>query len=284
MIRPLSLDGAGPLRPAVNISLLLSEFEFLERPQRAAEAGFDAIECWWPFRYPVPSDRDVDRFVSAIADAGVQLAGLNFYAGDQPAGDRGVASSVRRSREFLDNIDVVMGIGRVLGVPMFNALYGNSEPGQTRRSQQQVAVENLVVAARSAAAIDATVLIEPLSAAPQYPLRSAEDALEVIAEVRDAGGVENVALLADVYHLAVNGSDVAAVIETHAHEFGHLQIADAPGRGAPGTGELPIDAWLQLAVDGGYRGFVGLEYAHPAESAFAWLAPTVRGRAAKIDS
>lgn len=106
----------------VNCSILLTELPLLERPAAAKAAGFDAVEFWWPFATAVPADADVDAFVSAIRDAGVQLTGLNFFAGDMPAGDRGLVSWPARSAEFRDNLAVVAGIGDALGTKGFNAL------------------------------------------------------------------------------------------------------------------------------------------------------------------
>ena len=93
----------------VNCSILLTELPLLERPAAAKAAGFDAVEFWWPFETSVPSDAEVSRFERAITDAGVQLTGLNFNAGDMPGGDRGLVSWPCRSAEFMDNIDVVAG-------------------------------------------------------------------------------------------------------------------------------------------------------------------------------
>ena len=77
----------------VNCSILLTELPLLERPAAAKAAGFDAVEFWWPFECSVPADAEINRFENAITDAGVQLTGLNFNAGDMPGGDR---SQVRR--------------------------------------------------------------------------------------------------------------------------------------------------------------------------------------------
>ena len=74
----------------VNCSILLTDLPLLERPAAAKAAGFDAVEFWWPFETSVPSDAEVTEFENAITDAGVQLTGLNFNAGDMPAGDRGL--------------------------------------------------------------------------------------------------------------------------------------------------------------------------------------------------
>lgn len=255
----------------VNSSILLTEYPLLERPQRAKDAGFDAVEFWWPFPGSVPGDAELGQFESAITDAGVQLTGLNFNAGDMPTGDRGLVSWVGRESEFRDNIDVVVGIGERLGTRAFNALYGNRIEGVSPEAQDELAVENLAAAATAVAKIGGIVLLEPVSGAERYPLLTAADALSVIDRVREAAGVHNIKLLADFYHLAVNGDDVAAVIETHAPAFGHIQIADSPGRGAPGTGELPLQAWIDRSIELGYSGPIGLEYKQSADTAFDWL-------------
>ncbi|RXZ51217.1 hydroxypyruvate isomerase [Agromyces fucosus] len=265
----------------VNCSILLTELPLLERPAAARAAGFDAVEFWWPFAESVPSDRDVDAFVAAVRDAGVQLTGLNFNAGDMPGGDRGLVSWPARSREFRDNLAVVAGIGDALGCRAFNALYGNRIDGVSAEVHDGVAVENLAAAAEAVAVIGGTVLLEPVSGAPRYPLRTAADVLEVIDSVREASGARNVKLLADFYHLAVNGDDVAAVIEAHAADFGHIQIADNPGRGAPGTGDLPLDDWIARSHELGYSGAIGLEYKAPIATAFDWLASAPAAEAAR---
>jgi len=269
------------LRHAVNCSILFTELPLLERPAAAREAGFGAVEFWWPFAEAVPGDAEVEAFVTAIRDAGVQLIGLNFFAGDMPGGDRGLVSSPKRSGEFRDNVDVTVGIGELLGCRAFNALYGNREEGHTSSEQDELAVENLALAARAAGRIDATVLVEPVSGAERYPLRTAAEVLAVIDRVRAASGVQNLGLLADLYHLAVNGDDVDRVIAEHTDRIAHVQIADAPGRNEPGTGSLPLAAQLAALEANGYAGWVSLEYkpATTTNDSFGWLPRERRGLA-----
>ncbi|MFD1202261.1 hydroxypyruvate isomerase family protein [Leucobacter albus] len=251
----------------VNASILLTELPLLERPAAAKAAGFDAVEFWWPFAEAVPADADVDAFVRAIEDAGVQLTGLNFFAGDMAGGDRGLVSWKGRCSEFKDNVAVVAGIGERLGTRSFNALYGLRQSEHSPEAQDELALKNLQAAAEGVASIGGVVLLEPVSGAPDYPVKSAAQALEII----DKLDAENVKLLADFYHLAVNGDDVAAVIEAHAADFGHIQIADAPGRGEPGTGELPLAAWIARSRELGYAGPIGLEYKQSQADPFAWV-------------
>ena len=256
-------------RYTVNCSLLFRELPLLERPAAARAAGFEAVEFWWPFPDAAPSAKQVADFEHAIMDAGVQLTALNFFAGELPGPDRGVLSWPTRSREFLENLPVVAGIGERLGCLLFNALYGNHLDGLAPGVQDALAIENLVLAAEAVAPFGGTVLVEPLSGVPSYPLRTADDGLRVVEQVRSAGAT-NIALLADFYHLAVNGEDVDALIAAHSPNFGHIQIADAPGRGMPGSGTLPLRSWIAQSYAQGYRGTVGLEYMAELDP-FSWL-------------
>lgn len=243
-----------------NISLLFGELPFERRPQAAARAGFDAIECWWPFATAAPSDRDLDAFVRSVAEAGVQLRALNFFAGDLPGGERGIASDPRRGPEFAAAVAAAVEIGRRLRVPMFNALYGNRRPGLRPEQQDAAAADALASAAQLAATIGASILIEPVSGVEAYPVKLAADALRVTSAVNDASGAGNCRMLADLYHLYVNGDDVDRVIARHAGRIGHVQIADAPGRREPGTGRAPLLDWVQALANSGYAGAIGLEY------------------------
>lgn len=270
-------------RYAVNLSLLFTELPLLERPAAAKAAGFDAVEFWWPFAVAVPSDAEVDEFVGAIEGAGVQLIGLNFFAGDMPGGDRGLVSWPARSGEFRDNIDVTVGIGERLGCRAFNALYGNRTDDDSPRTQDELGAENLTLAAQAAAGIDGVVLLEPVSGAPRYPLLTADDVIRVIDRVEARSGVTNVKFLCDLYHLDVNGDDVAAAIDKHADRVGHVQIADSPGRGEPGTGTLDINGHLTALAAKGYDGYVALEYKPTVATvdSLAWL-PLAQRASARI--
>ncbi|MFI6739807.1 hydroxypyruvate isomerase family protein [Nonomuraea sp. NPDC050451] len=249
----------------VNCSILYTELPLLERPAAAAADGFSAVEFWWPWPVAVPADRDVDAFVRAVQDAGVRLTGLNFFAGDMPGGDRGLVSWPGRSRELLDNVPVVAAIGERLGCRAFNALYGNRVDGVAAQEQDELAVEMLAACARG---VTGTVLLEPVSGAPRYPLLTADDAVAVLDRLGDGSGV---GLLADFYHLATNGDHVPAAIERYGPRIAHVQIADAPGRGAPGEGALPLQQWIDDVYAAGYDGYIGLEYRSEGPDRFAWL-------------
>lgn len=267
----------------VNLSILFTELPLLERPAAAAAAGFTAVELWWPWiETPTPAQAELDALKKALDDAGTQLVGLNFYAGRLPGPDRGAASVPgEESDRFRANIEVAAGFAASVGCRALNALYGNRVEGVDPAAQDELALENLVLAARAADRIGATLLIETLNdtESPLYPLVSAPAGVEVADRVNEATGLGNTAFLLDLYHLSMNGEDLSQVIKAYAAKTGHVQIADNPGRGAPGTGSLPLEQLLDELTEAGYDGWVGLEYKpgdRPSAEAFDWLPAEAR--------
>ncbi len=258
------------MRYTVNCSILLTELDLAERFLAVQAAGLDAVELWWPFATPTPGDAEIDALVAALDAAQVKLTGLNFDAGNMAGGERGLVSWPGMEERFRANVTSVVAIAERTGCRGFNALYGLRQPGAAAEEQDRIGYANLAYAAEAVAAIGGTVLVEPLSGSPDFPLLSAADAIRVMDGVIEQYGVTNIGLLLDVFHLASNGDDVDAAIESYAGRIAHVQLADVPGRGAPGTGELPIAAWLNKLADLGYDGYVGLEYRQPNDP-FGWL-------------
>nr|WP_240979287.1 TIM barrel protein [Streptomyces sp. HNM0574] len=265
------------------MSILFTELPLLERPAAARAAGFTAVELWWPWvDAPVPEQSELDALRSALQDAGTQLTGLNFYAGQLPGPDRGALSVPgEESEKFRRNIDVAADFAQSLGCKALNALYGNRVEGVPEAEQDELALENLKLAARAADRIGATLLIEALNAAesPKCPIVSAPKAIEIVDKVNEATGLGNATFLMDLYHLAMNGEDLHRIIDEHTAKTGHVQIADNPGRGAPGTGELDFGDLLGRLKKAGYEGWIGLEYKpgdQPSASSFGWLPAPLR--------
>ncbi|WP_030675911.1 TIM barrel protein [Streptomyces cellulosae] len=273
----------------VNLSILFTELPLLERPAAAAAAGFTAVELWWPWvGSPTPERSELDALKNAIEVAGVRLTGLNFYAGQLPGPDRGALSVPgQESERFRANVDVVAGFAQSLGCTALNALYGNRVDGVDPAEQDALALENLAFAARAADRIGAVLLVETLNRreSPRYPLVSAPAGVGIVDKVNATTGLGNARFLMDLYHLSMNGEDLPSAIDLYAAKTGHVQIADNPGRGAPGTGSLPLEDLLEQLRKAGYEGWVGLEYKpgdRPSAQAFDWLPREARAaRAAR---
>lgn len=268
-------------RATVNLSILFTELPLLERPAAAAAAGFTAAELWWPFGAEhAPAESELDALRKAFTDAGVRLTGLNFLD-DIGRGAKGTVSVPAERERFRANIPVAVSFAQSLGCTALNALYGNRVAGVDPAEQDALALENLTLAARAAHAIGAVLLIEALNGteAPEYPLVTAGAAIDIADKVNAATGLGNARFLCDLYHLAMGGEDLAEVITRHAGTFGHLQIADCPGRNQPGTGSLDFEDLFGRLATAGYTGRVGLEY-RPANGvsadSFDWLPRALR--------
>lgn len=259
--------GGTPRKFDVNCSILFTDLPLLERPAAAKAAGFDGVEFWWPFgEDPTPGDKEIDAFVRAIGDAGVELVGLNFI--DLIPAGRGLVSVPGEENRFQANIDVAVGIAERTGCKALNALYGNRIPGESPEKQDALALENLGIAARAADRIGATVLLEALNSyeSQAYPIVSAAHAVRIIEQV----GESNVRFLCDLYHLARMGENLTSVIDTWGRYIGHVQIADSPDRGRPGSGVLDFEELFAALDRIGYDGWIGLEYKDP-ELNWEWI-------------
>jgi hydroxypyruvate isomerase len=266
------------MRFCANVSLLFAEHPFLERFAHARAVGFDAVELWWP------SGEDLAAVAAAVREADLDVALLNFDAGDMSAGDRGLLSDPERVATFQDGVPVALELARELGVRRLNALVGLRVGAISLEEQLALARENVRFAADAALGQGAEVLIEAVNTFENGPylLSTTSAALDFVAAVDRP----NVRVQYDAYHMQRMEGNLAATIKRHLDSIAHIQIADSPGRGEPGTGEIAYD-WLLGWIDSlGYAGFVGLEY-KPSEGdtdrSLAWLpreARASRGEAA----
>src|SRR4028118_2015513 len=118
---------------SANVSILFKEVPFLERFGRAKEAGFSAVEFWWP------SQEDLGEVEAAIGDAGLSVALFNFDAGDMPAGERGLVSDPGRVEQFRENVPVALGLAQRLGCRRMNVLVGHEKDGMGREERLALA-------------------------------------------------------------------------------------------------------------------------------------------------
>jgi hydroxypyruvate isomerase len=260
------------MRFSANVSILFKEIPFLERFGRAAASGFSAVEFWWP------SDEDPDEVGRAVKDSGVEVALFNFDAGDMPAGDRGLVSDPERERQFRENVPVALDLARSLGCTRMNVLVGHEIEGLDHEEQLALARENVRFAAEVAGAADVTVMVEAVNTFENGPylLNTTRQAVEFVRSV----GRDNVKVQHDLYHMQRMEGNLVANLREHIGTIGHVQIADSPGRGEPGTGEIHYPYVLAALEDLDYSGYVGLEYnptTETTEESFAWLPEEIRG-------
>ncbi len=257
---------------SANVSILFKEVPFLERFGRAKEAGFSAVEFWWP------SGEDVGDLEAAIGEAGLSVALFNFDAGDMPSGDRGLVSDPERVEQFRENVPVALELAQRLGCRRMNVLVGHEKGEMDREEQLGLAREGVAFAADAAREAGVTVLVEAVNTFENGPylLHTTGQAVEFVRGV----GRENVGIQHDLYHMQRMEGNLVATLREYIGVIGHVQVADSPGRGEPGTGEIHYPFVLAELENLGYDGHVGLEYnptTRTTEESLGWLPEELRG-------
>jgi hydroxypyruvate isomerase len=260
------------MRFSANVSILFKEVPFLDRFGRAADSGFSAVEFWWP------SDEEPGEVERAVKDSGLEVALFNFDAGDMPDGDRGLVGDPGREQQFRENVPVALDLALALECRRMNVLVGHEAPGMDREEQLALARENVRFAADKAQEADVAVMVEAVNIFENGPylLYTTEQAIEFVKRV----GRDNVRIQHDLYHMQRMEGNLVANLREYIALIGHVQIADSPGRGEPGTGEIHYPYVLAALEDLGYSGYVGLEYnptTEKTEESFGWLPEELRG-------
>jgi hydroxypyruvate isomerase len=239
-------------RFAANLTMLFTELPFMERFEAAAKAGFKAVEYLFPYAY------DKKELTAALRANGLQQVLHNLPAGNWEGGERGIACHPDRVSEFREGVGMAIDYATALGCPKLNCLLGKLPQGVSPAEANKVVVENLRFAAKELEGAGIRLLIEPINHfdIPGFFLTRTDQALALIEEV----GSPNLLLQYDIYHAQRMEGELGATIAKNMAKIGHIQLADNPGRGEPGTGEINY-AWLFKHIDAaGYTGWIGCEY------------------------
>jgi hydroxypyruvate isomerase len=249
-------------RFAANLTMLFNEVPFLDRFERAARAGFNAVEFLFPYAHPA------EEIQSRLDQHQLTLVLHNLPAGDWDAGERGIACLPDRIDEFRAGVASAITYAKALGVVQLNCLAGKAPAGVDAAVLNRTLVDNLRFAAAALRQADLKLLLEPINTfdIPGFFVNRTAQALAILDEV----GADNLFLQYDLYHAQRMEGELAATLEKHLARIAHVQLADNPGRHEPGTGEINYPFLFAHLDRIGYRGWVGCEY-KPATTTEAGL-------------
>lgn len=258
------------LRFTANLGLLFPETPLTQRIAQAAEMGFGVVELWSPYNDPL------DEIIRAKQKAGVEIIQFNMDRIDMKAGERGTLSIPDFQGRFRTDLDLATQVASKLGAKRFNALVGNTAPNASRAEQLECMRQNLRWAQPILAQHDLTLVVEPacLQANPSYFMPRPSDLFTLVRELN----LPNVRVQYDLFHAQMAEGNLVATIKNNLEFIANIQIADAPGRNQPGTGEINYRFVLGAIEAVNYQGRISLEY-NPAGTmaeALAWLPPDCR--------
>lgn len=252
------------LRCSLNVTFHFWRQPILEAMDGAVDAGFSTIELLDPYTL------DLDDLEGALSQRGLSVDVINLPMGDFYAGERGFAGDPRRRKAFRMGVEQAARVADRLGVTKVNALTGTRIAGESEAAQRACLAEQLGWAATQLAPYGARVTMELLNSldTPGYLV----DSLEHVETLLDELGGQ-VGFQLDLFHLRRAGYQLLPAISALAAVTSHYQIADAPGRTEPGSGEINFGPVLEAISTTGYDGIVGCEFqpSQPGIDAFAWM-------------
>jgi hydroxypyruvate isomerase len=251
-------------RFAANISTMFTDRPFLERIPAAADAGFKAVECQFPY------EAKADEIRRSLDEAGLEMVLLNTPPGDFAAGERGLAGLPGREAGFRTALERALDYARTLRCRQIHVMAGVQPKEVDRAACLEVYEANLRHAAKMLSASGTLALIEPINTRdiPGYLVNTPAEAARIIDEI----GSPNLKLQFDFYHAQIMAGDLAKSFERFLPQVAHVQIASVPERQEPDRGEVNFPYLFDLLDRVGFSGWVGCEYfpAGRTEDGLGW--------------
>ena len=249
---------------SANLGFLFTDRPLVDRIHAAARAGFEAVECHFPYDTPAA------QVSAALEETGLKMLGLNTVPGDVAAGDFGLCALPGREAEARSAIDQAVAYGAEIGAANVHVMAGKTDGGATAETVYR---ENLAYACDRAAAHGMSILIEPINHrdVPGYHLSLVEPGAALI----EALGRDNLKLMFDCYHTQIMQGDLTERLRRYMGVIGHIQIAAVPDRGEPDGGEVHFPNLIAAIRELGFAGPIGAEYkprGATTEDGLGWLA------------
>ncbi|SFJ48571.1 sugar phosphate isomerase/epimerase family protein [Planctomicrobium piriforme] len=219
--------------------------------RRAAELGYDAVELF----LPGPDAVSVTELRALLDETGLKVAAVGTGAGMVVYKLSLTADDAAQRQAAIQFVTGMIHFGGEFGAP---AIIGSMQGRWTPASGKEATLDLLGVALRELAETSQTfgvpLIYEPLNRYETNLCNSLLDGVKFI----ESRALENVVLLADLFHMNIEEVDLATAFLNAGPHVGHLHFVDSNRRPA-GYGHLdyaPIAAALR---DIGYKGYASAE-------------------------
>lgn len=242
------------LQFAANLTMMYTEYDFLDRFSAAAQDGFPGVEILSPYEF------STEVLANQLKVNQLKLVLFNAKAGDSAKGEKGMACIPGREQEFRDGFFEALDYADKLACPQIHVLAGIKPAGVDYQLLLETFRNNLVWATEQAKATGTLVLIEPINNRdmPNYFLNYQAQAHEIVRSI----GADNLRVQFDLYHCQIMEGDLAMKIKQYLPTglVSHIQIAGVPERFEPNIGEINYPYLFSVIESLGYQGYIGCEY------------------------
>jgi 2-dehydrotetronate isomerase len=242
---------------AANLSSLWAELPYLDRFEAASAAGFQGVAV--PLPYEIPA-KDTKR---ACLRSGLPVVQISTPPPNYTGGERGFAAVPGLEARFRYDLRRALRYCAVLRVPILHVMAGVAQGDAARATL----VSNLRHAVQTVP--DGLCLTLQPQAQDGAFLSDFGLAADVVKEV----GSNRLGLQFHSYHAQTLHADAVAVFRTYSDIIRHVQLADAPDAGPPGTGALDFAELFAAMEKAGYAGWIVADYLSggPTEDTLDWM-------------
>lgn len=240
------------LKFTANLSMLFTEVPLEQRFKLAKDCGFDAVEIQFPYEMPALQIKEI------LQQQDLKLVLFNVDADDLLDGGEGLAAVPEKHGQFKRALEQAVEYAKILTPEVINVLPGRCMDEARKPEYLQTFKQNLQQALTAFSPLGIKTVFEAINTydMPRFIVNDSEQMLSILREINHS----DLLMQYDVYHMNRMGEDCEVVIQQNADRIGHIQFADVPGRGQPGTGEIDFPSLFKAIEDSGYRRWVGAEY------------------------
>jgi len=253
------------LKFTANISMLFTEFDLMNRFKAAKDCGFDAVEIQFPYTLPA------EQIKQALDENQLKLVLFNVNADDLLQGGEGLAAVPEKQQQFQQALQQCQSYAEILEPEVINILPGRCQNPRRYSEYLETFIKNLPIAADTFSPLGIKTVFEAINTddMPGFLVNSGPQMLEIIEKINHP----MLYLQYDIYHMHKMNENIVEFIRQYSHKIGHIQFADNPGRGQPGTGEIDFKTVFKSIQQSQYSGWVGAEYKPSGHSdmSLSWL-------------
>jgi len=237
---------------SANLSLLFTEVALIDRFKAAKQVGFTAVEIQFPY------DLSAAAIKNKLTEYDLKLVLFNVDAADLLKGGEGLACVPERRDQFKQALAQTVEYAKLLKPEVINVLPGRCLDNSRLERYLETFKENLCFAVEAFSPLGIKTVFEAINTLdmPGFIIDSGTQMLEVLDQLNRP----ELFMQYDIYHMQMMGGNPETFIAEHAGKIGHIQFADCPRRGQPGTGRIDFERIFSAIEGSAYSGWVGAEY------------------------
>ncbi|MFW5443246.1 MAG: hydroxypyruvate isomerase family protein [Methylococcaceae bacterium] len=240
------------LKFTANLSLLFPELDLIDRFKAVKQCGFDAVEIQFPYSLPA------ENIKQALLDNQLKLVLFNVDADDLLQGGEGLAAVPEKQKLFLTALQQCKSYAEILQPEAINILPGRCTNPTRTTDYLTTFKKNLSITVDTFTPLGIKTVFEAINTVdmPDFIIHNGQQMLDILEQFNHP----MLFMQYDIYHMQMMNENIIQFIKQNSDKIGHIQFADVPGRGQPGSGTINFKTLFTTIEQSNYNGWLGAEY------------------------